>query len=99
MSSVNAAWPVTLLFQMLLAIAFCAFATGSSVVNTTGSQVEAKTNDSFTNKILNLQHVNILYRREGTNSRSNIVYGSTCSGDQVTYIDTSMNEAKDLVCS
>lgn len=83
--------------QILLVLCFVTFASAlsddSSAISSAGTPVNA----GFINGTALGQDSHYLYKRAGTNSRSNVAYTSTCSDDQVTYLDSSLSEAKDLV--
>lgn len=82
--------------QILLLLCFVTFA---SALSDDSSAIFAGTpvNAGFINGATLGQDSHYLYKRAGTNSRSNVAYTSTCSDDQVTYLDSSLSEAKDLV--
>lgn len=87
------------LVQMLLVAVFCALTAASSILDTASSPVAIETIGSSTNTSSIVEDLNSLHTRADTSKRPNVVFGSTCSDAQVTYLHISMSEAADLVCS
>ncbi|KAJ5437721.1 hypothetical protein N7445_006265 [Penicillium cf. griseofulvum] len=82
--------------QILLVLCFVISASALSDDSSAISSVGTPVNAGFTNGTALGQDSHYLYKRAGINSRSNVAYTSTCLDDQVTYLDSSLSEAKDL---
>jgi hypothetical protein len=96
---VKQASKANLLVQMLLVIAFCALATASSMINTGSLPADIELTESSANTSLVLEYLNLLHARADTSLRPKVVFQSTCSNDQIAYLQTAMRDAADLVCS